>query len=71
MRCCFSAFPCRRPPLFDLLTEHWRPNVTWQVSREPGASGLRGSRKKKKRETETESGRRPHDPSYRLNSELT
>lgn len=61
---------CTGPPLFDLLAEHWQPNVTWQVSREPRASGLRGSRQKK-REIETESGRRPHDPSYQLNSELT
>lgn len=31
---------------FDLLTERWQPNVTWQVSREPWASGLRGSRER-------------------------
>lgn len=33
-----------RGPPFDLLTEHWQPNVTWQVSRLPRVSGLRGSR---------------------------
>lgn len=59
---------CTAAP-FDLLVHCWQPNVTWQVSREPKASGLRGSRREKKRKTE--SGRRLNDPSYQLNSKLT
>lgn len=49
---------CTGPPLFDLLAEHWQPNVTWQVSREPRASGLRGSRRKKEKLRQNQGGDR-------------
>lgn len=49
---CCAAFlhfheMCTGAP-FDLVTHRWQPNVTWQVSREPCASGLRGSGGKKR-----------------------
>lgn len=63
-----------RPPHsfhFDLLTTvRWQPNVTWQLSREPWAGLLYGLREGAGEKTETESGWRPHNPSYQLNSNV-